>query len=290
MRQFFFLLVILFAASAAKAAGGLGTVHTVNYPLQYFAETIAGDDLTVVFPVPADIDPAYWEPTVDDLLAFQAVDLVLLNGAGYASWLKDASLPRSRLIDTSKAYKDRLIASEDSTIHSHGPEGEHSHGGNYAFTTWLDISLAREQANSIKAAFVRRWPELKDSFEARHQELDADLEALENRLAEAFAPMKGSHVFASHPVYQYLTRAQGLAATSFHWEPDVTPSEKDWAEFDQKLAEVPAEVMIWEDGPTEDTRRELTSRNIQILIVPPLFQTPETGDFVSTLSQSLERF
>ncbi|WP_420338439.1 metal ABC transporter substrate-binding protein [Roseibium sp.] len=289
MRQFFFILVFLFSAIAAKAADGQGTVYAVNYPLQYFADRIAGDDLAVVFPVPADVDPAYWEPTVEDLVAFQGADLVLLNGAGYASWLKEASLPRSRLIDTSKTYKDRLIASEESAVHSHGPEGEHSHAGKIAFTTWLDMSLAREQALAVKNAFVRRWPDLKNGFEARHQELDADLKALEDKLSEAFTPLKGKAVFASHPVYQYLARAHGLETTSFHWEPDVTPSEADWAEFNQKLAQTPVKVMIWEAEPTAETRQHLTSKGLKILIVPPLFQTPETGNFVSELSAVADR-
>lgn len=290
MRQFFLFLVFLFSAIAAKAADRQGTVYAVNYPLQYFADLIAGDDLAVVFPVPADVDPAYWEPTVEDLVAFQSADLVLLNGAGYASWLKEASLPRSRLIDTSKTYKDRLIASEESAVHSHGPEGEHSHGGKFSFTTWLDMSLAREQANSIKAAFIRRWPELKDGFEVRHQELDANLKALKGKLAEAFTPLRGKPVFTSHPVYQYLARAHELETTSFHWEPDVTPSETDWAEFDQKLAQTPVKVMIWEAEPTEETRQRLTSKGLKILIIPPLFQTPKNGDFVSELSAVADKF
>ncbi len=290
MKKLLILCAVLTAAIGTKALAAEGTVYTVNYPLQYFAETIAGDDLDIVFPVPADIDPAYWKPSVDDLVAFQSADLVLLNGAGYASWLKEASLPRSRLIDTSKSYEDRLIPSESSMVHSHGPEGAHSHGEKYAFTTWLDIALAREQTLAIKNAFVRRWPDQKKSFESRHQKLEQDLKSLEERLAEAFSPLKGSHVFGSHPVYQYLARAQGFQMTSFHWEPDVTPSATDWAEFDQKLAQAPSTVMIWEDEPTGETRRELTARNIRVLIVPPLFQTPEAGDFISMLSQSVEGF
>ncbi|WP_168206407.1 metal ABC transporter substrate-binding protein [Labrenzia sp. PHM005] len=289
MKQFLILWMFLTAGFCAQAAEGEGTVYVVNYPLQYFAEQIAGDDLDIVFPVPADIDPAYWEPSVDDLVAFQTADLVLLNGAGYANWLTRASLPRSRLIDTSKNFHDRLIPSEGKTVHSHGPEGEHSHGGSFAFTTWLDIALAREQALAVKTAFVRRWPEQKERFEKRHEKLNAELKALEEKLTKAFAPMTGSHVFASHPVYQYLTRAHGLKATSFHWEPDATPSETDWAEFDRKLQKTPVTVMIWEAEPTKETRQRLASKGLKIVILPPLFQTPETGDFLSTLSEASDR-
>ncbi len=59
-------------------------VYTVNYPLYYFASRIAGDAAEVVFPVPEDVDPAFWMPGTEEIAAFQKADLILLNGAGYA--------------------------------------------------------------------------------------------------------------------------------------------------------------------------------------------------------------
>ena len=60
------------------------TVYTVNYPLQYCAQRIAGDTLTVVFPMTVDEDPAYWKPAPQIIQAYQNADLILLNGADYA--------------------------------------------------------------------------------------------------------------------------------------------------------------------------------------------------------------
>ena len=37
-------------------------VAVVNYPLRYFAERIGGDVIEVGFPVPLDVDPAFWCP------------------------------------------------------------------------------------------------------------------------------------------------------------------------------------------------------------------------------------
>ena len=40
-------------------------IVSVNYPLNYFAQRIGGNQINAVFPLPADVDPAYWQPDVD---------------------------------------------------------------------------------------------------------------------------------------------------------------------------------------------------------------------------------
>ncbi|MEA3275247.1 MAG: hypothetical protein U9Q81_08160, partial [Pseudomonadota bacterium] len=51
--------LLAFAAQTIAASERL-VLYTVNYPLQYFAERIAGEHAQVVFPAPADVDPAFW--------------------------------------------------------------------------------------------------------------------------------------------------------------------------------------------------------------------------------------
>ena len=80
--------------------GGTLEVAVVNYPLAYFAERIGGEAVEVVFPAPAGVDPAFWRPSPEDVVRFQAADLILVNGAGYAGWTRTATLPASRRVDT----------------------------------------------------------------------------------------------------------------------------------------------------------------------------------------------
>ena len=46
-------------------------IFTVNYPLAYMAERIGGEHVSVSFPAPGDIDPAFWQPGPEDILAYQ---------------------------------------------------------------------------------------------------------------------------------------------------------------------------------------------------------------------------
>jgi len=149
----------------APADGGATLkVYTVNYPLQYFAERIGSDFVDVSFPAPAEGDPAFWKPGADVIAAYQKADLILLNGASYAKWVERVSLPTSKLVDTSTSFRDRTIVIENAVVHTHGPEGAHSHAGT-AFTTWIDPTLAVEQARAIRDALTAARPEHEASFQ-----------------------------------------------------------------------------------------------------------------------------
>ena len=186
------------------------TVYVVNYPLQYFAERIAGDRVKVVFPAPADGDPAFWKPDLDAIAAYQAADLILINGAGYAKWLKTVSLPKSKMIDSSGRFQAEYIAVEDTGVHSHGPTGEHSHAGT-AFTTWLDLRQAAQQAQAVLEGLSRLLPEHQEAFQQRYAELERDLLALDERLDAMVAQRR-----TQHPCRQRARPVRPHRALRFH--------------------------------------------------------------------------
>ena len=77
-------------------------IYVANYPLKYFSDRIGGDLIQVKFPIPADVDPAFWQPDAKIISQLQQGDLILLNGATYEKWLDQVSLPESKLINTSR--------------------------------------------------------------------------------------------------------------------------------------------------------------------------------------------
>ena len=141
-------MLFLVAQSLYAAKANTIEVFAVNYPLAYFAERIGGDHVEIYDPIPSDIDPAFWKPTTEEIIKIQKMDLIFLNGANYAKWTKKVSLPYSTQVNTSKTFAMDYIHVEESVTHQHGPTGEHSHMGT-AFTTWLDIQQAVQQAAAI---------------------------------------------------------------------------------------------------------------------------------------------
>ncbi len=217
----------------------------------------------------------------------QSADLILLNGASYESWLGNVSLPSSKLIDTSDSFRERLIVLEDAGTHSHGPEGEHEHSGT-AFTTWLDLTLAVEQARAIQGAFAARWPEHEGQFETQFDRLAQELDALDGEIKEIVAGNPGLPVLFSHPVYQYFQARYGTNGRSVHWEPDQMPEEAMWQELADLTSDHPAKWMIWEGEPLPEISTRLKAAGIESVVFDPCGNTPQEGEFLSAMRRNVE--
>lgn len=292
MKAVLLLPLLLLAAckpaepAATPSASGKPKVLSANYPLHAFASRLGGDAIEAVFPAPADGDPAFWQPDDAALAAFQQADLILLNGATYSKWADKASLPTARSVDTSFAFKDRFIQIEEATPHSHGPEGEHSHAGT-AFTTWIDLSQAVQQADAVRAALDRLLPDQAAAIDARFATLKAELEALDTRLLKVGERLARAPLVASHPVYHYWARRYGFKLQSVLWEPETVPDNKALAELQTLLAKHPAKWMIWEGAPAQDSIAKLQALGLQSVVFDPCGNRPDEGDFFTVMAANV---
>lgn len=275
------LLNLLLLLTPAYADQTL-TIYTVNYPLAYFAERIAGDQAMVIFPAPVDVDPAFWQPDLETIRDYQQADLILLNGAGYAKWVSKTSLPRLRTVDTSKNFSGQLIKSESGIKHSHGSGDTHSHAGT-AFTTWLDMSQAVKQAGAIADALKRKRPQQSKLFEQNLQELEKDLLNLDAQITAVAKKKPSLPLLASHPVYQYLAKRYQLNLQSVMWEPGEVPDEAQWQALKDMQVTRQANWMLWEAEPNTVTATRLKSLGINSLVYQPIGNKPVSGDFISVM-------
>lgn len=264
------------------------SIYTVNYPLAYFAERLASEGTRVELPTPRGVDPAFWNPSPDDIGRYQSADLVLLNGAGYARWTRYATLPSSRTVVTASGCRKSFLPSEEPLQHRHGPEGEHAHG-NTASTTWLDMRLATCQAASVREALLALRPEDTEAIKARFAGLERDLSALDDRLRKAGSALGGAALLASHPVYQYLSDAYGMRIESLHFEPNQALSADDLRALDARRTEHAATLMLWEAAPLPATERQLREMGVTVVVFDPVAQRPAHGNFLDAMSANVGR-
>jgi zinc transport system substrate-binding protein len=280
-------LICIISTSITEGSSDKLVIYTVNYPLKYFAERIAGEHAEVVFPAPADVDPAYWMPDAKTIADYQKADFIIINGAHYAKWIEKVTLPQSKMINTSRKFRDRYIRLEKAVTHSHGSEGAHAHE-DAAFTIWLDLELAAQQAREIEKALSRKKPELRNVFQENYVELERDLVALDSDIKDIVSKEQGRPLIASHPVYDYLARRYSLNIRSVHWEPDEIPGIEQWIELKEILKNHPSQWMLWESSPLNESVEKLESMGMKSMIFAPYGNVPEQGDFITLMKANVE--
>ncbi len=276
------------APASSPAVGAKPRVAVVNYPLWYFTKRIAGDQVELVFPIPREADPAFWQPDANGIREYQRADLILLNGADYEKWRLTSVLPLARQVVTSASFADRYLTNGEVITHSHGAEGLHSHGL-IDFNTWMDPRQARIQAQVIRDELVRLVPAATREFDVNLQSLDRDLDELDGELEHASAPLGIVPLLASHPVYHYAARRYGWNLKNVHWEPDEMPSDEEWRKFEKLFAEHPGKIMLWEEDPLPTVAARLRQMGIEPVAFETCASAPETGDYLSAMKANAAR-
>ena len=280
------ILTALFLAANSALAQDKPRIIAVNYPLQYFAERLVGDAAEVIYPVPEGVDPSFWRPSVADISNIQSADLILLNGAGFATWTSKVSLPRSKIVDTSRGLEDRFIATESIT-HSHGEGGEHSHEGTASYT-WLDLSLAASQAQAIADAIKIRSFADPGVVDERMAELSEELDALDMAARATLEGVADTVFIATHPRYQYLARSHGLEILALEWDAGAMPNDEDLAELETLSTESGATVLIWEAEPPSAAIDAANSLGLESVVFPPMAVPPSMTTLPESFKASVE--
>ena len=281
--------------TAAPAASTLPPplVAVVSYPLAFFVDYLAGESVQLVFPIGSNVDPANWQPDASEVAAYQEADLILLNGAGYAQWIDLYSLPANTLRDTGAGISEHHIFDRDRIVHSHGPEGEHSHDRLASFT-WLDLTLARTQAAAVAAELSQLRPDLGPVVSLRFEALAAELSLLDSQLMAAAAKLADTEVIYSRPNYQYFARRYQLPGESLDWSTDAVLNSALAHQLEhletsgQKEASGQSRLMVWPRQPDPTMTAALAERGIEVLVISTLEQQPESGDFLSVLRMNIE--
>ncbi|MBK1833498.1 metal ABC transporter substrate-binding protein [Roseibacillus ishigakijimensis] len=287
--RIFPLLLALLALPTLRAEEKRPVLAPTNYPLKDFSTRLAGSFADILYQIPADHDPAFWKPTDEEVARIQQADLIIMNGATYEKWAVTTSLPYEGLVDTSLGFVDRYLETPGAIVHSHGNQGTHSHGGT-AYITWLDFSLARQQALAIHDALLNTFPQKEKAVKAAFAQLEQDLQTLDQTTREALADFQGQALLASHPHYQYWSRAYGVEVHALLWEAGMTIDEKAVADFEALRAQHPAaRIFLWDTAPSEANAAFIRKQGLINVVFSPCATPPAEGDFLSVMKDNLQR-
>lgn len=219
------------SAPASSASDELSIVASTSVYGQIASE-IAGDAASVTSIIDSSVnDPHSYEASARDKLSVSRADLVIVNGAGYDSFME------TLLADAPSADREVLNVSElsgllpgDEHIHEEGDEhaeehadeqsdathtdaaGEHDHEHIEGFNEhlWYNFDAMRHLAEAIEADLSERVPARAAEFAANAEAFDAELSALEARSSDLAAQFDATPVAITEPVPLYLLEAAGL--------------------------------------------------------------------------------
>lgn len=280
------------SAQAAPKSPAMRVV-AVSYALQYLTQRIVGDSIDVELPIPPGEDPQHWRPSREAIASMQSADLIIANGTGatYANWLATVSLPESKMCYSATrglSLSDYIAVEDVQIVHTHGPEGEHSHATMVA-RSWLDPAIAKQQAIYIADQLGRVYPKLADQFNQNMKSLTTDLDRLAGQL-ETLKATSPPVVLSASPDLKFFTRAAGVTDRHLTWF-ELPSAEQAKSELKTLLSEnsgiEPNLILFGSENPDESLKLELKTAGLEPIIIDLIDKKPETGDYLTAMESNI---
>lgn len=180
-------------------------------PQACFVERVGGAHVRAHVLLSPGQSPATFDPTLKQVAALAGARAYFRIGVAFEQRLLPRlaeAHPNLEIVDTRRGIPLRPM---DDAGHAAGDaHAANTHAGAPDPHIWLSPRLVKIQARTICETLRRLDPAHAGDYERNLRAFHADLDALDARLAELFAPMKGRAFFVYHPAYGYLAEAYGL--------------------------------------------------------------------------------
>lgn len=229
------------AGCSTQSAGGSSdesdgvTVLASFYPLQYVAQQIGGDLVTVDNLTPPAAEPHDLELSPAQVREVGTADLVVYL-SGFQNAVDEAIEARApeHVVDAADAAglvehaeeAEEEHAGETEEEHAeHAEEGdEHGHGATDPHF-WLDPSRLAAVGKVVADELAAADPEHADEYAAGAQRLGQQLDELDQEFADGLAACQGATLVTSHAAFGYLADRYALEQVGIsELDPEVEPS------------------------------------------------------------------
>jgi zinc transport system substrate-binding protein len=270
--------------ATSSADSGPPVVVTTCYPLYMMASELAGNDAVVKYAVPDVQTSRTWVPSSADVQKLQAADVVLFNGAGYEPWAQKLSLPRSRTVDTSTGYSEKLLHVADSMTHQHGPVGPQS-DREIIPTSWLDPELAVAQLRRVEEQLLRIAPDAADTISQRAIAFRNSFDQLEQQLERLRADSSGHEISVAtdETDFGYLISRLNWKSHRIQWTEQNTLT----ADFTDKVATAPPQLILIPPNCERNRMEVLQETGILCVVVDTCESTLPESDAANSLAGRL---
>ncbi|MEU4385237.1 zinc ABC transporter substrate-binding protein [Promicromonospora sp. NPDC023805] len=223
----------LAGCSTQNAVGSSGesdgvTVLASFYPLQYVAQQIGGDLVTVDNLTPPAAEPHDLELSPAQVREIGTADLVVYL-SGFQNAVDEGVEARAPKHVVDAADAAGLVEHAEETEEEHAGEteeehAEHDHGATDPHF-WLDPSRLAAVGKVVADELAAVDPEHADEYAAGAQRLGQQLDELDQEFADGLAACQGATLVTSHAAFGYLADRYALEQVGIsELDPEVEPS------------------------------------------------------------------
>jgi len=268
------LTVLLLLVAVTFFLGGCSGTPTSNAdrikvavsiaPLADLAQQVGGEHVTVTTLVPAAASPHTYEPTPAQVKEVADADVLALIGLGFEFWAEDviesAANPDLMVVRTSEGIE--VIRDE----HEHE---EHEIGNPHV---WLNPRNAMVQVRHLGDALIEADPAHQTEYEANTETYLAQLEALDEEIANQVATWSQREFIAFHPSWAYFAQRYGLRqAAVVERTPGREPSPAELAEIIETARRIGARAIFAEPQFSSKAAETIAAESgAQVLFLNPL--------------------
>ena len=188
-------VVVLATVCQAGAQDSLSVFVSIQ-PQAYLVDRIGEERVAVEVLVPPGKSPATYAPRPAQMTRLSRATLFFSIGVPFEQALMPKVKGASQgltLVDTTEGISPRRFANGGRDPH-----------------VWMSPVLMKKQATTVCNALCKAAPDSREYFRANLERLLADLDRLDERVAEALAPLAGETIFVFHPVFGYFADRYGL--------------------------------------------------------------------------------
>jgi len=261
------------------------------YPLAFFAQQIGGEEVTVKQLIPDNTEVHTWQPSFADILAVDAAEVIIYNGASLDHWFEDDMLPA---IDSS----NKIVVETTKGVKLTETETEHSdeHEELYDPHTWISPFLAKQQAQKIYEALIQKDPDHEGYYSERWQTLKTQFEELDNKYLTGLSTKNKEDVFVAHSAFGYLADRYGFKQHGvIGISADEQPSASVYANLVDIMMEYETYVVYVDPVYTAESIQTLkndletrTEQSVQILKLYLMLGVIDNLDYFGQQEKNLE--
>ena len=277
------MIVWLLSIAVAACAGGAEPSPTADgrilvaasiTPLADFARQIGGDHVEVITLVPSGASPHTYELTPSQVEQVAKARLLVLNGIGLEYWadklIQSADNPNLIVVDTSQGVE---VLAETA-----GEPGGNPH-------IWLDPENAIVQVGHIRDALIRADPTHADDYRASAERYIAELQALDQEIADEVATWSNRQFIAFHPAWVYFARRYGLVqAAVIEESPGREPSPADVARIVETARRIGAKAIFAEPQFSPKAAQTIAEESgAHVLFLDPLGSSLDDRSYLNLM-------